>query len=211
MWKSSALGACLLWTSLLNAGTPEGLCYKLHLQLHGESEPLEGRFRLLPVPALRTHNRVHPPRFGSWRLESKSSRLQQALFRVERLLYLSGPTPELSRRGAVIRYGKRLCPVWDVPIPSGSSIYAYLVEVEPGLLALSYLSGNFAGGEFKKVEIQLESVKLSRKPAPAQEGTVLLRTLTRLLMSPPQVETHAGEQVVYVDTEMSDDFSFGWD
>lgn len=180
MSKFGALGAWLLSASLLGAEVPEGLSYRLRLQLKGESEVVEGRFRLVPTPTARTRNRVKPPRMGGWRLEPVSGSLRGVLPRVERMLYFAGPSPGMSRRGAVIRYGGRLCPVWDIPASSGGGVYAYLVEVKPGVLALSYLSGRFAKGDLHSVEMHLERVNLKGHTAPAEEGMVLLRTLTRL-------------------------------
>jgi len=136
-----ALGAWFLSVSLLNGGTPEGLSYRIRLQLQGEAEPVEGRFRLVPTPVLRTRNHVKRLRMGGWRLEPLSGPIRTLLARAERLLYLAGPTAETKPRHAAIRFGKRLCPVWDVQVPAGGGVYAYLVEVKPGVLALSYLSG----------------------------------------------------------------------
>ena len=180
MLKFGALGAWLLSAGLLGAEVPEGLSYRLRLQLKGETEAVEGRFRLVPTPVVRTRNRVRPPRMGGWRLEPLSGSLRGVLPRVERLLYFAGPSPEMSRRGAVIRYGGRLCPVWDVQAPPGGGVYAYLVEVRPGVLALSYLSGRFAQGDLHSVELHLERVSLRGQAAPAEDGMGLLRTLARL-------------------------------
>lgn len=186
-----ALGAWLLSASLLQGGTPEGLTYSLRVQFQGETETVEGRFRLVPTPVVRTRNRAKPLRMGGWRLEPVSGPLRGVLARVEHLLYLSGPSFETSRRRAVIRYGKRLCPVWDIQVPSRGGVYAYLVEVKPGVLALSYLSGRFASGDLHSVELQLERVDLKPRTAPAEEGTVLLRTLARLTQSAKSPEPTA--------------------
>ncbi|WP_005036488.1 hypothetical protein [Holophaga foetida] len=182
-----ALGAWMLSASLF-AGTPEGLSYRFRIQFQGDSEAVEGRFRLVPTPVVRTRNRVKPPRLGGWQVESPSGSVRGALARVERLLYFAGPGPGTSRRGAVIRYGKRLCPVWDVQTSPKGGIYAYLVEVKPGVLALSYLSGRFASGDLHSVELQLERVDLPAHAAPAEEGTVLLKTLAQLAELPGEVE-----------------------
>ncbi|MBP1626315.1 MAG: hypothetical protein H6Q00_790 [Holophagaceae bacterium] len=190
-----ALGAWILSASLLNGGSPEGLSYRIRLQFQGDSEPVEGRFRLVPTPVLRTRNRVKPPRMGGWRLEPLSGSLRGVLPRAERLLYFAGPGPGTSPRGAVIRYGKRLCHVWDVQIPIGTGVYAYLVEVKPGVLALAYLSGRFATGELHSVEMQLERVELRTHAAPAEEGTALLKTLAKLTAPPVEAITFAEERV----------------
>nr|WP_320133620.1 hypothetical protein [uncultured Holophaga sp.] len=195
MWKSGVLGACLFWSGLLDARSAPGLSYRLRLHFRGSPQAIVGRFRLVPTPALRTRNRVHPPRFGGWRLESRNASLSGGvLARVERMLYLSGPAPGLKRRGAVIRYGRRLCPVWDLPTRAEEGVYAYLVEVEPGVLALSYLSGRFSGGDLQAVELQLEGVDLPRRIAPAEDGAVLLRTLPRMADAP--VEPSDGGELV---------------
>lgn len=183
-----ALGAWLLSASLLNAGTPEGLSYRFRLQFQGDPEAVEGRFRLVPTPVIRTRNRVKPLRMGGWRLEPLSCMRGGVLARVERLLYFAGPSPETTRRGAVIRYGKRLCPVWDVQVPPRGGVYAYLVEVKPGVLALSYLSGRFATGDLHSAQLQLERVDLNPHAAPAEEGMVLLKTLARLKEPSAEVE-----------------------
>jgi len=198
MKMSSALGAWLLSASLLNAGTPEGLTYRIRLQLQGDAEPLEGRFRLVPTPVLRTHNRVKPLRMGGWRLEPLSGTLRGVMARAERMLYLAGPSPETNPRHAAIRYGNHLCSVWDVRVPPGGGVYAYLVEVKPGILALSYLSGRFAGGDLRSVELQLEKVHLPRCTAPAEDGTALLTTLARLTAA-PTLETSDMDGVTFLD------------
>jgi len=174
------LGAWLLSASLVNAEAGDGLTYRFRLQGQGELETEVGRFRLHPIAALRTHNRHQPPRMGGWRLEPIGKVPGSVLVRLERLLYLGGPSTGTVPRHAVIRYGKRLCQVWDVGLPTGGGVYAYLVEVKPGMLALSYLSGSFAGGDLRTVEIQLEKVELPERTAPAEEGAVLLKTLAHL-------------------------------
>jgi hypothetical protein len=161
------------------------LIYRVKLRMQGEAKPIETRFSLIPTPVAVTANRVKKARMGAWRLEAeqpKEAAFSQALVlaRVERMLYFSGPTAEITPRDLVVRFGTKSCRVWAAKIPSGVNAYAYLVEVSPGLLALSYFSGSFSGGDMAALEIQLESFHLEACSAPAEEGTALLQTLRRL-------------------------------
>jgi hypothetical protein len=66
----------------------------------------------------------------------------------------------------------------------------YLVEVAPDLLALSYLSATLPDRDCCAMEIRLEGVSVAKAPAPAENGTVLLRTLANwgaLAVDDPQV------------------------
>jgi hypothetical protein len=143
---------------------------------------MEMRFALVPTPALVTRHRVQKPRFGAWRLEAlqvKNMPWAQTLLlaRAERLMYFSSPAPQTSPEKAVIRYGERLCPVWKVETPKHVGLFVYLVEAQPNLLVLSYLSGNFREGDVEALDIQLESFRLDPGVAPPEDGLSLLNTL----------------------------------
>jgi hypothetical protein len=102
------------------------------------------------------------------------------MVRVERMLYLSGPAPgmkPLNMPTAQVGHRRSL---WQVDIPVGLQVYAYLTEVQPGLLALSYLSGCFDKGDLIRIEVQLESVRLSSGVRPAENGMALLVALQQL-------------------------------
>lgn len=161
------------------------LHYRAVVLFRGETAPRTTRFVLMPTAVVETRNKVKKPRLGSWRLESERRKedafAQTAvLARMEKLLYLSGPGPALIQKPIFIRYEDKRCQVWQVEPISGVHVYAYLVEVAPGLLALSYLSGTFSGGDMASVELQLEHFRLLPGAAPAENGTVLLNTLRRL-------------------------------
>lgn len=176
------------------------LTYRVKLRLRGETTPIITRFTLVPTPIAATANRVKKSRMGAWRLEAqqpKDATFSQAmvLARVERLLYLSGPTPETELRNLIVHFGEKACKVWAPKVPAGLPVYAYLVEVAPGLLALNYLSGSFPGDEIAALEIQLESFRVEPGIAPAETGTVLLQTLRRLALTEKTSPSEA-EQVV---------------
>lgn len=183
----SLLALSLLSMSLfLQAEPGQGeLHYRAVIQFRGEASPRTTRFVLMPTAVAETRNKVKKPRMGGWRLESeqrKDDTFAQAavLARMEKLLYLSGTGPSLIQKPIFIRYEDKRCQVWQVePVP-GVHVYAYLVEVAPGLLALSYLSGTFGAGDMASVELQLEHFRLLPGAAPAENGTVLLNTLRRL-------------------------------
>ncbi len=169
------------------------LRYRATLKFRGEQASAVTRFLLMPTAVVPTHNKVKRPRMAGWRLEAvqrKEDPFAQAavLARLERLLYLSGPAPNLIQKPIFIRYDDKRCQVWQVPTPPGLHVYAYLVEVAPGLLALSYLSGSFDGGELASVELQLESFHLKAGTSPAENGTNLLATLQRLAKAPQAPE-----------------------
>jgi len=197
--------ACLsiLSLGLLASEPPQGtgvLTYRVKLRMQGESLPIETRFSLVPLPVVVTANRVKKSRMGSWRLEAhqpKDGAFSQAmvLARVERMLYFSGPTAETLPQQMVVRYGDRPCKIWSATIPVGVHAHAYLAEVSPGLLALSYFSGSFGSGDVASMEIQLDTFHLSAGTAPSAEGTVLLQTLRRLAAA-PQGPVDTGEAQV---------------
>lgn len=178
----------LLAPALLGAGEGTVLRYRAKLHLQGEAAPLETRFTLSLGPVAETANRKKLPRLAPWRLEAaqQAGGAPQALLlaRLERFLYLSGPAPETEIQNLVVRYSDRPCRVWKVKAPEGLTVYAYLVEVAPGLLALSHLSGQFERGDLKSVEIQLETLAVGPKAGPAELGQVLITTLRRLVEAP---------------------------
>ena len=80
----------LLVTSL-SVCAQEGLRYRMQLWMHGDSQPLETRFRLQSTAGTRSHNRVQKPRMGGWHLEvdrDQGTPYAQAMLlaRAERLL-----------------------------------------------------------------------------------------------------------------------------
>ena len=197
-------GPFLLSLGLLASEPTQGtgvLTYRVKLRLQGELQPIETRFSLVPLPVVATANRVKKARMGSWRLEAhqpKDGVFSQAmvLARVERMLYFSGPTADTLPQSMVVRYGERPCRVWSARIPAGVHAYAYLAEVSPGLLALSYFSGSFRGGDVASLEIQLDTFHLNAGTAPSADGTVLLQTLRRLAAAPAGPVEDGGAQVV---------------
>lgn len=182
------LGGWLALASLgLQAGNGDGcgsLEYRLKLRFREDAQPVEARFTLTPTAPLVTRNKVQKPRLGGWRLEGVQKEgaavpMSMVLARAERLLYLSGPTDELMPTGVVVRFGPKPCRVWQVKASPNTRTYAYLVELRPDLLALSYLSASFAEGDLAAIEIQLERFQLDSRAMPAEEGQQLLRTLRR--------------------------------
>jgi hypothetical protein len=173
------------------------LHYRVTLTFRGDKAPVTTHFILQPTPIAETHNKIKRPRLGGWRIEGvqrKADAFSEAavLARVGRLLYFSGPVPGLIRKPIFIRYNDRPCQVWQVPTPPELHVYAYLVEVAPGLLALSYCSGNFGNGELAGVELQLENFHLQPGAAPAEEGAVLLMTLQRMAKTPNSAPEDSG-------------------
>jgi len=161
------------------------LHYRVRIVFKGDVAPTEARFILEPTPALVTHNHVKRPRLGGWRLEGiqrgqGSFSMGAVLARVERMMYFAGPGPGTQRRPIVVRFGDRPCDLWQVEVPANLQMYAYLAEVRPGLLALSYLSGSFSQGDIASLELQLEDFHLEPGAGPAEEGTALLGTLQRM-------------------------------
>jgi hypothetical protein len=198
--------SCLLAVpALLLASHPQGgtgtLSYRVKLRMQGDSAPIETRCTLIPTPVVATANRTKKARMGAWRLEAqqpKDASFSQAmvLARVERMLYFAGPAPELEARDLVVHFGEKPCRVWAATIPAGLNAYAYLVEVSPGLLALSYFSGSFAGGDVASLEIQLDSFHLDAGAAPAEDGMALIHTLRKMAMVPKEPALDGGTQFV---------------
>jgi hypothetical protein len=177
------------------------LHYRVKVQFKGDAAPTEARFVVEPTPVLVTRNRVQKPRLGGWRLEGVQKgpgtiSMGALLARVERMLYLSGPAPGVVQRSIAVRFGRRTCPLWQVEAPAGLQVYAYLTEVRPGLLALSYLSGCFAHGDITSLELQLENFALAPGAGPAEEGLALLGTLQR--MARESLESKSGGGVEQV-------------
>lgn len=175
-----SLGVCALG---LRAGDGCGsLEYRLKLRFRDEPKAIEARFTLTPTAPLVTRNKVQKPRLGGWRLEGVQKEggalpMSMVLARTERLLYFSGPSEGLTPTGVVVRFGAKPCRVWQVSTPNQVGTYAYLVEVQPNLLALSYLSASFADGDLASIEIQLDRFQVDARAVPAEEGQQLLRTL----------------------------------
>lgn len=196
---------CLWGVSLaLGANASErgmgSLEYRVKVRMQGEPQIIEMRFALIPTPVVTTANRKKKARMGAWRLEAqpaKDASFPQAmvLARVERMLYFSGPTAQTLRQNLMVRFGEKPCRIWTATVPQGVHAYAYLAEVKPGLLALSYFTGTFATGDVASLEIQLEGFRLAPSAVPSEDGTWLLRTLQRL-GSPPVADS--GEGVVQV-------------
>gem|GEM_PF-369527 len=197
---------CLLvFPVVLQAAAPQrgmgALVYRVKLRMQGEATAIETRFSLIPTPVAATANRVKKSRMGAWRLEAhqpKDAAFSQAmvLAQVERMLYFSGPMAGVAPRDLVVHFGDKPCQVWAAKIPSGVNAYAYLAEVAPGLLALSYFSGSFSGGDLATLEIQLESFHLEAGAAPAEQGTALVNTLNRMVLAQASPQTEGEAQLV---------------
>lgn len=159
------------------------LDYTVKIRKPEATDWVESGFRLVVTPALVTRNKVKKPRMGGWRIEPLPGKggvpSASLLARAASLLYFSGPTPGLAIRESGLVLGQRLCRLWQVQVPPGAAAYVYLAEVAPNLLALSYLSASLGEGEFAAMEIHLDKVDLGRQVSPAEDGTVLLRTLRR--------------------------------
>lgn len=187
--RLSVLSAALVAASahVATAAAPRSmgeLDYKVSVQFRWHSQPVAGRFRVVPQPVLVSHNTVQRPRFCSWKLEplegSTDPEFREVLPRVERMLYLSGPAQGMKALDAYAGIHGRKSPLWQVEVPHGLQVYAYLAEVQPGLLALSYLTGRFDQGDLMKIELQLETSRLSPSARPAENGMALLGALQRL-------------------------------
>jgi hypothetical protein len=163
------------------------LHYRVRIHFRGDAAPSDARFILHPTPVIITQNRVQKPRLGGWRLEGVQRTdgafsMAAVLARVERMLYLAGPAPGTEKRPIVVTFNGQRCPLWHVQVPEGLPVYAYLAEVAPNLLALSYLSGSFPKGDLASLEIQLESFRLAPGAGPAEDGTALLKSLQRMAL-----------------------------
>jgi hypothetical protein len=177
----------------------EGLRYRMQVWMHGETQPLETRFRLQSVPGTLSHNRVQKPRMGGWQLEvdrSQGTPYVQAMLlsRAERLLYLAGPAPQTRPEPITLRFGERSLPVWSLELPEGLHASTVLVEVAPRLLALCDFSARFEHGDVDRVELHLEGLDSTAHLVPAEDGTSLLSTLQSLAQEAQQ-ETGASVTV----------------
>jgi len=191
----------LLWGGAPTERSLGELHYRVKIQFRGESSVTDTRFVLHPTPVIVTQNRVQKPRLGGWRLEGAQRSdgafsMAAVLARVERMLYLSGPAPGLLQRPIVVNFGGRRCPLWQVQSPAGLTVYAYLAEISPGLLTLSYLSGSFSKGDIASVELQLEDFRLAPGAGPAEDGTALLATLQRMAQEAGRPEGTASAGMV---------------
>lgn len=197
---------CLLGLGLAAFAAPErgngSLEYRVKLRFRSDAAAIETRFTLVPTPIAATANRVKKARLGGWRLEAPQPKeatfsLALVLARVERMLYFSGPEAQTHPRNVVVRFGDKPCRIWSVDMPAGVSAYAYLAEVAPGLLALNYFSGSFAHGDLASLEIQLQGFQLDASAAPAEEGTVLLRSLAALGSTGRASQEEGSTQIVH--------------
>lgn len=172
----------LLLALSLPLAAQEGLRYRMQMWMRGDAVPMETRFRLVATEGTTSHNRVKKPRMGGWRLEADRAQgtpYAQALLlgRAERLLYLAGPSPQTHAEPISLRFGSRSLPVWSLEMPRDLHASTVLVEVAPGLLALSDLSARFERGDLARIELHLESLDGTGALTPAEAGTVLLSTL----------------------------------
>lgn len=161
-----------------------GLRYRLQVRMRGEAVPMELHFRLLPTPARTTGNKVQKPRLGGWRLEAERGQGPHLipawiLARAERLLYISGPAPQLQPEPWGLTFGKRTCPVWTVDVPPTLKASAYLLEIAPNLLALCDLHARFDRGDIASLDLQLEAFGWKLGTSPPENGTALLSSLQR--------------------------------
>lgn len=179
----SAFLASLLAVLPVAAAPPGGtvLEYRVKVLLRGAEAPLETHLRVSTRPPVATRNRVKRPRIVGWQIAAVPGKggLPPAavLARVESLLYLESPAAGILPREGGLRFGKRFCRFWQVQTPPSVGAFVYLAELSPNLLALAYLSASLPEGEIATVEMALTDVTLASKPAPAESGAVLLRTL----------------------------------
>ena len=181
---SVILASVLMALSVESAGSGGTvLDYKVVVRMRDGGAPLETRLQVVTTAPVATHNKVKRARFVGWRIRVLPGRgglpPASVLTRVESLLYLEGPNSGVVPREGGMRYGKRFCRLWQALTPSSVGAFVYLAEISPNLLALSYLSASLPEGDLEAIEIHLEAVSLGSPPAPAEDGTVLLRTLRK--------------------------------
>ena len=183
--------------ALARPGAGAVLDYQLKFQRRNESAWVETRFRLVSTPALVLPRQVKRHRMGQWRLEAGPGPGPGAavLAQAAGLMYFSGPAPALVRTHESVVQGGHACPLWQAPVPAGVPAYAYLAEVAPDLLALCYLSASLRQGDLAAVELHLTGVAFGPHPAPAEDGTALLRTLARWSAPGPVGGAAASERV----------------
>lgn len=163
---------------------PKGsaLRYHVRMRMRGEETMLETSFLLVPTPARHSNNRVQRPRLGGWRLEADRATgtpFAQTLLlaRAERLMYFSGPAPELRPEPYALRFGTKTYPVWEVPVPSNVQGFASVLEVGKNTLVLCDATVKFDTGEVATLEVHLDAFNLKAGVAPPADGTALLSTL----------------------------------
>lgn len=158
--------------------------YRACVRLVGQTEDHVIHFRLEPLPALVTRNKVKKPRLGRWRLvvlESPSGVAPGALMaRLERLLYFAGPSLETTSLGHLGLVGGREYRLWRVEVPKPVEVRVDLAELRKDLLVLRTLEGALPSMGVDRVNLELRRVHLGTPPAPAEGGGVLLATLRRL-------------------------------
>lgn len=198
----SVLAAGLVSTALGAFDGSAALRYRAKLHLRGYDRPWETTFTLKLGPAVKSANRVQRPRLLPWHLEATQvpGGVPQALVlaRLERLLYVAGPTEATEAQNLIVHHGDRPCRIWSVRVPRELGLYAYLVEVAPGLLVLTHLSGRPERGDWVSVEIQLETLALKGPLAPAEQGQNLLATLQKWASEPVR-PVEASDDVVTVE------------
>jgi hypothetical protein len=183
--KVSAAVLCIALAALPLAAAAGGggavLDYHFRARLADQDAPVEGGFRLVTSPALVVRSRVKKPRMGSWRIEplpgSTVPLPAGLLVRMLEFCYFSGPTAQTAPLDLTLALGHRRCRLWQVQAPPGAGAYAYLAELAPGLLAVDYLSAVLPAGAVRSLELRLAGVAMGPRPAPAEEGTALLRSL----------------------------------
>jgi len=186
--------------SICNARDITFLRYKAKLKLSDHDQPVEIRFTVTIEHVLKTANRKKKPRFASWQLTALQTNgenitINAMLARLERLLYISGPVPETIKTDIIIKYPGKSCQLWKLKVPKLHYTYAYLAELTPHLLALSYLSCNFLIGNLQSAEIQLEDFNLGPNFQPPEFGQALLFTLQNI------ATTSRGEELEVVRIE----------
>ena len=184
-WLARWSGVVLFSACYALAGARDGavLDYQLKYQRRSESAWVETRFRLIITPPLVTRQKHHLARLGGWRIEALPGKGPAAsaavLAQAAGLMYFAGPAVGVVPRDAHMVLGHRSCHLWQAPAPPGVAAYAYLAEVAPGLLALSYLTASLGEGDLAALELHLQGVSLGAHVGPAEDGSALLRTLAR--------------------------------
>ena len=162
---------------------PGAFYYRVRIQLTGDSLPIEGRVKVTPTPARITGNRVQRARFGSWQLAPQSggaapdASMTLLMSRLERLLYMAGPSNATRRTQHGMLLRDQLHQLWTVDIPSGVTGRVHLIEAAPNVLVLSDLAVRFNRGSVLRIEAQLEHYAISKSFAPPEDGAALLRTM----------------------------------
>ncbi len=191
-------GACAAVLMAQEAGPsplpmPKGsaLRYHVKMRMRGEDTLMETNFLLVPTPARRSNNKVQRPRLGGWRLEADRSvgtpfAQTMLLARAERLMYFSGPAPQLRPEPYGLRFGTMTYPVWEVPVPANVQGFASLLEVSKNTLVLCDATVKFDTGDVATLEVHLEAFNLKSGAAPPADGTALLTTLQQWTKAPAE-------------------------